>query len=338
MAETDSVGAALRALTFEHTVAKALVHRRALSEVFLTDSTAVDDSHFVAGAQLPPSHAYYTDHTTWSAVDPLFLLECCRQAETHAVHAHFGAPDGTKFVLQQWSMELPGLAALEPAHGPAEVTIAVTTHDAQWVGGSLRGLRYRMAITVSGRPVGEVTMRVKYVADSVYGMLRGRRDGGGTPTSESYQRPATEGLVQPGRVGRERPENVVLLDPVTDGRQVRARLLVAGGHPSLFDHAQDHVPGMVLMEAGRQTALLTAEELYGAPAAAWSVTGIEASFDAYAELDEPLTVVGDGDGDGHGHGPGDAGAGALSIPVTFEQGGRRVARAAFTLERGGAGR
>ncbi|GGU39333.1 adhesin [Streptomyces coeruleorubidus] len=332
MAETDRVGAALRALTFEHTVAKGLVHRRALSEVFLTDSTAVDDDHFVAGAQLPPSHAYYTDHTTRSAVDPLFLLECCRQAETHAVHAHFGAPDGTKFVLQQWSMELPGLAALERTHGPAEVTIAATTHDAQWVGGSLRGLRYRMAITVSGRPVGEVTMRVKYVADSVYGMLRGRRDGGSTPTSESYRRPATEGLVSPGRVGRERPENVVLLDPVTEGRQVRARLLVAGGHPSLFDHAQDHVPGMVLMEAGRQTALLTAEELFGAPAASWSLTGLEASFGAYAELDEPLTVI----GDGH-EGAADA-AGTVSVPVTFEQGGRGVARAVFRLERGSAGR
>ncbi|CAM5583251.1 hypothetical protein SALBM311S_05669 [Streptomyces alboniger] len=176
-------------------------------------------------------------------------------------------------------------------------------------------------------------MRVKYVTDSVYGMLRGRRDGGGTPTSESYRRPVTEGLVRPGRVGRDRPENVVLLDPVTDGRQVRARLLVAGGHPSLFDHPQDHVPGMVLMEAGRQTALLTAEELFGAPASSWSVSGLEASFEAYAELDEPLTVVGDSPEQTAA-----AAGAALSIPVTFEQGGRSVARAAFTLEHGGAER
>ncbi|WOT40112.1 AfsA-related hotdog domain-containing protein [Streptomyces coeruleorubidus] len=123
----------------------------------------------------------------------------------------------------------------------------------------------------------------------------------------------------------------MLLDPVTEGRQVRARLLVAG-HPSLFDHAQDHVPGMVLMEAGRQTALLTAEELFGAPAASWSLTGLEASFGAYAELDEPLTVI----GDGH-EGAADA-AGTVSVPVTFEQGGRGVARAVFRLERGSAGR
>jgi hypothetical protein len=187
-------------------------------------------------------------------VDPLLLLECCRQAETHAVHAHHGAPYGTKFVLEQWSVDLPGLAALEPGHGPAEVTIVARTHDARVVGGSLRGLRYRMAVSVSGQPVGEVAMGVKYVADGVYGMLRGRRDGGGTPTSESYRQPVTEGLVEPGRVGRRRPENVVLLDPVVEGRQVRARLRVAGGHPSLFDHPQDHVPGMMLMEAGRQAA------------------------------------------------------------------------------------
>ncbi|CAM5584640.1 Gamma-butyrolactone biosynthesis protein OS=Streptomyces alboniger OX=132473 GN=CP975_23005 PE=4 SV=1 [Streptomyces alboniger] len=189
MAETDSVGAALRALTFERTVAKGLVHRRALSEVFLTDSAAVDDSHFVAGAQLPPFHAYYTDHTTCSAVDPLFLLECCRQAETHAVHAHFGAPDGTKFVLQQWSMDLPGLAALERAHGPAEVTIAATTHDEQWVGGSLRGLRYRMAITVSGPAAGQVHKRGGVVTDSEARDGRAARNGGDAEESAARTAP-----------------------------------------------------------------------------------------------------------------------------------------------------
>ncbi|MFF7261151.1 AfsA-related hotdog domain-containing protein [Streptomyces sp. NPDC008159] len=80
-------------------------------------------------------------------------------------------------------------------------------------------------------------------------MLRGRRDDADTPTSESYRQPVTEGLGGPGRVGRRRPGNVVLPDPVTEGRRDRARLRVAGGHPSLFDHAQDHVPGMVPLGA-----------------------------------------------------------------------------------------
>ncbi|MCW7946257.1 gamma-butyrolactone biosynthesis protein [Streptomyces hygroscopicus] len=324
-----SVDAALSALTYERTVPRGLVHRHALSEVFLTDAARVDDSRFVAAAQLPPLHAYYTDHTNPTALDPLLLLECCRQAETHAVHAHFGAPSGTKFVLQEWSMRLSGGAVAEAAGRPLPVTIDAATHDAQWVAGTLRGLGYRMRVAVSGRPVAEVTMRVKYVADHVYAKLRGRA-GGTAPTSESYRRAATDGLVEPAQVGRRRPENVVLLDPVVTEDAVTTRLRVAGGHPSLFDHPQDHVPGMVLMEAGRQAALLSVGGSAPDRAAEWAVTGLSASFGAYAELDEPLTVR------AYRSEERDTAAGA-SVRVGFEQGGRSVAEAAFVLERGGAG-
>ena len=71
-------------LGFEHTVARSLVHRRNLSELFLTDGVRLDSAHFAAAAQLPMIHYYYTDHLTDDRVDPLLLLECCRQAETHA--------------------------------------------------------------------------------------------------------------------------------------------------------------------------------------------------------------------------------------------------------------
>lgn len=320
----DSSGteSALSGLTFERTVNRRLVHRRALSEVFLTDSVLVDASHFVAAAQLPPSHAYYTDLPAGSAVDPLLLLECCRQAETHAVHVHHGAPDDTKFVLQSWSLDLPGLAGAELPPGPAEVAIEVSMHDAQWIGGSLRRLGYRMLIHVAGRHVGEARMQVQYVAAGVYGTLRGRGRDGQPPTSDDYRQAPAGKPVAPAKVGRERPENVILLDPVTGPDGVRARLRVAGGHPSLFDHAQDHVPGMVLMEAGRQAFLLASEEFTGVPAASWSVTGLEASFTAYAELDEPLEVVVHRAAEESGS----AGAG---LRVTFEQAGRTVAEAAY---------
>ncbi|MFH9569870.1 ScbA/BarX family gamma-butyrolactone biosynthesis protein [Streptomyces sp. NPDC017230] len=327
-AGSDAAEAVRAALTFERTVPRSLVHRHALSEVFLTDSARVDDHRFVAAAQLPPSHAYYTDHTTPLSLDPLLLLECCRQAETHAVHTHFGAPPGTKFVLQEWSMTLSDDASAPPAGGPVPVTIDATTQDAQWVAGTLRGLGYRMRVSASGRPLCELTMRVKYVADTVYAKLRGRATGT-TPTSEAYRDVETAGLVEPGRVGRARPENVVLLDPVPAEDSVAARLRVAGGHPSLFDHPQDHVPGMVLMEAGRQAALLSAGTFTGEGPGKWAPSGLRASFGAYAELDAPLTV--------RARRPAwRAADGCASVLVGFEQDGRNVAEAAFSLKRAGA--
>ncbi|GAA2013471.1 ScbA/BarX family gamma-butyrolactone biosynthesis protein [Nocardiopsis rhodophaea] len=328
--EADRAPDVLPQLNFDHTVPKNLVHRRALSEVFLTDSSLIDESRFVAAAQLPPSHAYYTDHTTPDTVDPLLLLECCRQAETHAVHAHFGAPMGTKFVLQEWSMDLPGLASMKPAPGPTPAVISVDTHDARWLGGELRGLAYRMRIRVGEEYVGEARMRVKYVADDVYAMLRGRRDDGPLPTSDAYRASAAPGLCEPGRVGRRHEENVILLDPVADERGVQARLRVAGGHPSLFDHAQDHVPGMVLMEAGRQISLLAAEEVMGVPAGSWRVSRLDASFGAYAELDAPLTVRASRPGRPERET-------GFTARVTFEQDERAVATAVFTGTRGEGG-
>ncbi|MEU6770743.1 ScbA/BarX family gamma-butyrolactone biosynthesis protein [Streptomyces sp. NPDC046759] len=328
-AGSAATGAVPAPLTFERTVPRGLVHRHALSEVFLTDSARVDEHRFVAAAQLPPSHAYYTDHITPPAVDPLLLLECCRQAETHAVHTHFGAPLGTKFVLQEWSMTLSDAARTPAAGGPVPVIIEAGTQDAQWIAGTLRGLGYRMRVSASGRTLGEVTMRVKYVTEGVYAKLRGRA-AGTAPTSESYRGVESSGLVEPGHVGRGRPENVVLLDPVRTEDAVTARLRVAGGHPSLFDHPQDHVPGMVLMEAGRQAALLSARTFTGDGPDRWRVGGLRASFGAYAELDEPLTV--------RAHRPeGEETPGRPTVRIGFEQAGRDVAQAVFSLERAGDG-
>ncbi|MEU1042968.1 ScbA/BarX family gamma-butyrolactone biosynthesis protein [Streptomyces sp. NPDC005907] len=307
-------------------MSRSLVHRRALSEVFLTDSRTTDGTHFVAAAQLPPSHAYFTDHTTAAVVDPLLLLECCRQAETHAVHAHFGAPRNTKFVLKSWTLDLPEPADLPSGHGPTPLVLSVGTQDAQWSSGALRALTYRMRIEVDSRQVGEARMQVQYVPDAVYGTLRRRGRSGPVPTSDDFRAAAAGEPVAPARVGRTRPENVILLDARTEPDAVRARLRIAGDHPSLFDHAQDHVPGMVLMEAGRQAFLLAAEEFTGDPASSWCLVGLEASFGAYAELDAPLTVV--------GHRPTTVaragGRAALGVRVTFEQAGRPVAEAAFT--------
>jgi hypothetical protein len=58
----------------------------------------------------------------------------------------------------------------------------------------------------------------------------------------------------------------------------------------MFDHAQDHLPGMVMTEAARQAGLLALDELYGRSPARWVMTGMDASFSAYAELDAQTLI------------------------------------------------
>src|SRR5262245_47536291 len=71
-------------LTYERTVERSLVHRAAVSEVFVTDLRSIDTDRYLAGAQLPLSHGYYSDHRPRPAsFDTLLLLESCRQASIY---------------------------------------------------------------------------------------------------------------------------------------------------------------------------------------------------------------------------------------------------------------
>ncbi|WP_339718461.1 hypothetical protein [Marinomonas primoryensis] len=53
--------------SFGNTVSKELVHRAAVSEVFLTDVDTLEKDKFYTGAHLPRTHSYYND-TPWRAL------------------------------------------------------------------------------------------------------------------------------------------------------------------------------------------------------------------------------------------------------------------------------
>lgn len=66
-------------LSHERTVARTLVHVRALSEVFISDSARDGEDSFVAGVQLPRTHGTWGDRGT-AYHDPVITLEVGRQA------------------------------------------------------------------------------------------------------------------------------------------------------------------------------------------------------------------------------------------------------------------
>lgn len=59
----------------------------------------------------------------------------------------------------------------------------------------------------------------------------------------------------------------------------------------MFDHAQDHVPAMVLSEAARQLALVALADIHGVSAMHTYATAISGSFREYVELDSPADLV-----------------------------------------------
>lgn len=282
-------------LRFDRTVDRRLLHRRTSSEVFLTDAGEAGERGYRAGARLPASHSYYTDHAGHSALDPMLLLECARQAETYGAHVHLGVGDDTKFILRSWSMRLPGLF-----HGRSgtrsDLSMSVTTDRPVGRAAPARSGSYEIEFALGDERVGDVRMDVGYLSSAAYSHVRTLRRG--TPPVSSDDVGATPATVAPAAVARTREINTLLADPERTGEGLRTRVRLPVDNPSMFEHAQDHLPGMVLTEAARQLCLLAGAELLGRPATTTTVIGFDLEFSQFAELDAPTTITAEPGADG----------------------------------------
>lgn len=305
---TDSALAA--GSLFMGTVPRGYVHRAAVAEVFLTGWEAAADGpadSFVVRAQWPRAHALFAP--LGGHQDPMLLVESIRQAGSLLAHAEYRVPFGHQFLM--WDMSFTAEAsafAIDAA--PTEVELHVVCHDIVRRGGAVVRMRYTVAVRRGGRSVAGGTASFSCVSPSVHRRLRAER-----PTSTASVPPAP---VDPATVGRTHREDVLLAVPA-DARETRWELRVDTGHPVLFDHPVDHVPGMVLIEAARQAARVAT----GRPEAL--VTGMESEFARYAELDEPCWVEALVE-------PSDA-AGDTRVRVRAEQQGEQVFTALVTLRR-----
>ena len=270
-------------LRFDAAVPRQLVHRAAVAETFPTDVTQVGDDRFAVAAQLPRTHSLYNDGPA-RYHDLLLLSEVVRQAGTLVTHRFYDVPMGTIFPLRRAQIAISDLDALATTDVPAELVVELTMSNLERLSGALTSTTMRARLSIDGQPVGTASGSGHFLPRSSYQTLRRRREPAGGPAAMPAVRPA-----RPRRVGRGDTRNVVVAelrrDPDGGGRS--CEVIVDTGHPSFFDHPQDHLPGTLLLEAYRQTALLAA-----ADACTWApenllVTACDAVFARYAELDRP---------------------------------------------------
>ncbi|GAA2481806.1 AfsA-related hotdog domain-containing protein [Streptomyces longisporus] len=280
---------AAQILSTQRTLSRRLVHRSAISEVFLTDFQSVDENTFRAAAQLPPRHFYYGDHTARPAMhDPLAVFESVRQMLLCAMHLQHDAGHDTKSITATASLEITDPGPLR-ARGALDLLLLGNVQLAKNYRDAISRVVHQVRVMAGGRQVGVVTVDTAQRPDTVYEKLRMSHRA--TPPPMSSAVPVrTDGVAPPPRlVGREHAENVVLENAEVTGGAVRARLRVPTTHPSMFEHAQDHVPGPVMMEAARQAALLLAAD--GQDAAGYYPQYMDAEYLRFAELDSDITVV-----------------------------------------------
>ncbi|MFD8413799.1 MULTISPECIES: ScbA/BarX family gamma-butyrolactone biosynthesis protein [unclassified Streptomyces] len=256
------------------TVPKELVHRASVAEVLLTDWRRVDETHFAMTAQWPRGHSFFTP-VAGGFHDPLIGCETVRQIGILLGHAEFDVPLGHQFIV--WDLDL----TVRPQHlrvgwTPATLQIEVTCSEIKRRGKNLSGLRIDVVFWREGDVVATGGGSFSCMAPGVYQRVRGEHTLGG----DWYQLPLISPAA-PQSVGRMSPMDVVLSPTAAPDRW---QLRVDTRHPILFEHAVDHVPGMVLLEAARQA---TAAKL---GRTSYLPLSIASEFKRYVELDAPCMI------------------------------------------------
>lgn len=220
---------------------------------------------------------------------PILLLEACRQAALATAHRHFAVPTSHKFIITAHEIHLTHPQMITLGANPCELVLDSQITDRQEREGVVTGLEHVIQLSVAGTSIGHAKIGMRHKSPDSYQRLRLRnRDGAPLPSTADLPAPPPNNLVEPHAVGRTNPHNVVLTNLVDNGHTVGAEMVVPAGHASMFDHPQDHVPGMVLIEAARQLAVHALAERFQLSPAKILLTDLSATFMCFGEL-EPTT-------------------------------------------------
>lgn len=151
-----------------------------------------------------------------------------------------------------------------------------------------------MDLRVGDLSIGRAGIGLRFKSPESYTALRLRnRDQRPLPSSADHPQPgsATGAPVEPYRVGRANADNVVLTGIEVAADTLTAGIRTPGSHPSMFDHPQDHLPGMVIAEAARQIALYGALDVRGMSPSRTYPTDLAVTFSRFGELDSPTTLT-----------------------------------------------
>ncbi|GDY29626.1 AfsA-related hotdog domain-containing protein [Gandjariella thermophila] len=280
-------------LHYGQAIARRTVHKAGIEEVMVTDSASLSTEEFLVAAELPTAHSYYSDTTTPALRFELMpLLEACRQAGYAVIHRHLGLPTDRRFIIRGYQMHLCPEILFAARPRPIRVSINCRVERSWERAGRVAGMHlgYSMS-TPDGEPIGTARVALYWVGPAQWAQMRAESRARQGMPDEIGAAPVWGTPVPARSVGRDCDRNVVLADvDCRDGR-FAAGVVVNPGNHGMFEHEQDHVPGMVLMEAARQSAMVAVAEAVGLPPEALSVAGIDAQFTAMAELDLPLRIT-----------------------------------------------
>ncbi|WP_197287859.1 ScbA/BarX family gamma-butyrolactone biosynthesis protein [Streptomyces apocyni] len=284
------------------------VHKFNEAEVLLTGWQPTGPDTHALTAAWPHDHPFY--RSAHGLHDPLLLAESVRQAIPMLCHSAYDVPFGHRQIWQHFRFRL-GQEAVADQGRPADLQLRIACGNIERRRARLSAMTMGIDLTGDGLLLGTAHVGFTNHPFALYRRMRaGRADPAGTArTALSPGEP-----VVPELVGRTRQRDVVLTSTDSEGRFL---LRVDLGHPTLFDHPVDHVPGMLLLEAARQAANAVAHPRRTV------LTAMDATFVRYVEFDSACSVEACVR-------PDDT-TGALGVRVRAEQNGTSVFTASLKL-------
>ncbi|MFD7896327.1 ScbA/BarX family gamma-butyrolactone biosynthesis protein [Streptomyces sp. NPDC059743] len=240
----------LRPLSWSRTVAREMVHRDSVAEVLLTDvrrsAWSADGAGFEAAASWSRSHPTFPRDGA-DLHSPLMIVETLRQLGIYIPLRYFDVAPTAHLLITDLFFEIDPSAEPRALFGATAVICAVRASDVRRAAedGSITGLRLDVSFSAHGTVFAQAGGGARVLDGARYEAVRTGRTHSAAPES-------VIGRLRPDirRLGVTGAHDVVLgLDGGT--------LLVEPAdprHPFFFDHATDHVPGIILLEAARQAA------------------------------------------------------------------------------------
>jgi hypothetical protein len=253
-------------------IPREFTHRPTAGDVLITSWSRLDDAHYSLTAQWPHDHRYFTPRDGRHHL--LLVGETIRQTGLLIAHTELGVPLGHHFILGDL-VYTAHPEQLVVGSGPTELTINVTCSKVRMRAGTMTNGDFDMTIRKAGQIVATGNITATITAPAVYRRIRGER------LSARQGDGPLPAPVDPQLTGSAHADEVLLAP--TD-RPDRWTLRLPVGHPSVVNPANDHVPGMALLDAAQQAArVITAPDSF-VPYA----FGTE--FRRYAEHDIPCVV------------------------------------------------
>jgi hypothetical protein len=288
-------------LSFDRNIPRGIVHRESIAEVFLTDAHRTPDGAAFA-AQLPRNHSYFSDHRgTAATYDALLLVEVFRQVAIYYAHTFLEVARSEKFVFGSADFEILDEQTLRIGACPGHCVIEAHVVDEKVRDGQVIGLTLEMVASIEGRVAAREAMSYQWMPGGVWKKIRDRgRVALGLPPQHSIPQPVHVARMRPESVGRHNPRNAILANPELVGPELRTLTIIDTNHPSLFDHALDHVPGMLQFEAARQVAMASANAALGLDTNRMVMHRLNMKFTKFGEFERRTearaTVRTDGEG------------------------------------------